>query len=31
MDFCGLKRTATHQNARLSNRFYVVVRYEHEQ
>lgn len=25
------KRTATHQNAVLSNRFNVMVRYEHEQ
>jgi hypothetical protein len=31
MDFCGLKRTATLQNVRLSNRFNVVVRYEREQ
>jgi hypothetical protein len=30
MDFYGLQRIATHQNARLSNRFNVYARYEHE-
>lgn len=30
MDFYGLLRTTTHLNARLSNRFNVQARYEHE-